>query len=488
MKKYNVFKVLLIALFAAIICSFLIPQSQLSYTGIEKGVITPITFVDSVSNMLTSFSVFIATFVYILCIGIFYTILKKTEKYDVIINNIAAKFKNKKVFLIISVLVFGLLTAFTGELYATLFLVPAFIDVIKKLGYDSKTAILSTAGAIIIGSANSFYTNYANQILATTVKTNVVLKVILLVGSLVALIIFTIFTSKSEDVKLKKEQTKKTLPIYIIAILMIVLLILGMVPWGTYFGFKGFSNFHAAIVDFKLFKVSIFNALVGSTLTAFGEWTIYSLLVMLLFFSIVIAIIYKIKINDIMESFAKGIRKALPYGFIMILASVILVGVYNSGFFVTVINSIGKMKDSLLASTTLSGLSSLVYPDYTYASQFTLSTIAAVISKKAIFATLAIVFQLIYSLVLLISPTSIIMLMALRYEDVRYKDWVKYIYKFFLALLIVYLIVIMIIGGKFVKTISYVVLAVLVVILALFIILDKTRKPKVKEPKKTKKK
>ena len=488
MKKYNVFKVLLIALFAAILCSFVIPKSQIGYTGIERGLINPITFVDSVSNGLTSFSVFISSFVYILTIGILYTIIKKTGKYDEIITNTAAKFKNKKVFIIISILTFGLLTSVVGDIYALLFLVPAFIDVAKKLGYDSKASILSTVGAIVLGSAGSLYTNYANQILATTVSTNIIVKLIVLVISLVALILFVVLGSKPSDTKLEKKKVKKGLPITIAFDVILVLLILGMVPWNAYFGFDGFANFHKSIVEFKLFKISVFNAIIGTTLVAFGQWTIYSLTVLLLVVSVVLAIIYKIGMDDFLESISQGIRKSLPYAMILIIANIILVGVYNSGFFITVIDSLGKMKDSVVSSITLSGLSALVYPDYSYASQFTLSTLAAVISKKAFFATLAIIFQAVYSLVLLVSPTSVLLLMALRYEQVSYKDWFKYIGKFFLGLLIIFFIIIIIIGGRYVKAISYVVLGVLVVIEALLFVLCINKKGRKNKKEVTKKK
>ena len=481
MKKYNVFKVLLFALLGAIIASFVLPKSQIGYTGIEKGVINPITFVDTISNGLTSFSVFIGNFILILSIGIFYSVLKKTEKYDVIINNTACKFKkNKKAFIILTVIIFGFLTAVIGDVYAVLFMVPAFIDTSKKLGYDSKTSILITVGSILLGLSSSLYTNYTNQILALKVSTNIFVKVITLVVSLLLVILYAIFKSKPEDVKLEKEEAKKTLPISIIFDVMIVLTILGMVSWKSYFNFNGFSDFHNNIIGFKLFKVSLFNALVGTTVTAFGEWSVYSLIVLLLIMSVIISIIYRSKIDGLFDSFANGIKKALPYGLILIIANTILVGVYNSGFFVTAIKSIGSMKDSILSTLTISSLSSLVYPDYTYASQFTLSTIATIISKKAIFASIGLIFQLVYSLMLLISPTSIVLLMALKYEDVRYKDWFKYIYKFLLGLLIIFFIVVIIISSKYIRPISYIVLAVLIVIFVLLFILSLSKKKNVK--------
>ena len=490
MKKYNVFKVLLIALFVAIICSFLIPQSKVGYTGIEKGMINPITFIDSVSNGLTSFSVFIASFVYIISIGIFYSVLKKSGKYDVVINNTAFKFKNrKKAFLIISILTLGFLTAVIGDVMPALIFVPAFIDIARKLGFDSKKAILSTVGAVIIGSANSLYTNYTNQILATTVSTNIIVKVIALFVSFIVLVLFAIFGKKPEEVKLEKENVKKGSLISIAFDIILVLIIIGMVNWKAYFGFEGFSKFHTSVIEFKLFKISVFNALLGTSLVAFGEWTIYSLIVLLIVVSVILALIYKVGFDGLFESISNGVRKSLPYAMILILANVILVGVYNSGFFITIISSIAKMKDQVLSCTTISALSALVYPDYTYANQFTLSTLSILVTKKALFSVFAITFQLIYSLMLLISPTSVLVLMALRYEDVRYKDWFKYIYKLFLGLLIIFFMIIMIVGGKYIRTVSYIVLAVLIVILVLFVVLCLTKKNvKVEAKKETAKK
>ena len=475
MKKYNVFKVLILTLLAAIVVSFLIPQSQLGYSGIEKGVIHPITLWDSVSNGLTSFSVFISSFVFILSIGILYSVLKKSDKYDAVITNTAAKFKKKGLFIIISILTFGLLTAVIGDLMPMLIFAPAFIDIAKKLGYDSKRAIAATVGAMILGFAGSLNTNYANQILGTTVSSNIFVKIIALAIALTLLILFTVIKANPKDTKLEKTKVKKGILIPIVFDVLLVLVILGTVPWKTYFGFEGFETFHTTLTEFKVFDISLYNAVLGSTLLAFGTWTTYALTLLILTISVVLAFVFKLKINGLCEAISNGIKKALPYALILVLANVILVAVYNSGFFITVIDSIGKMNDKILSGTTVSALSAVAYPDYSYASQFTLSTISTVISNTDIKLILGVIFQLIYSLVLLVSPTSIIMLMALRYEDVRYKDWIKYIYKFFLALLIIFFVIIMIVAHQYIKTVSYIVLAVLVVILVLFVILSLTK-------------
>ena len=489
MKKYNIFKVLLLVLAAAIIVSFLIPSSTIGYytSGIEKGTINPINLVDSISNGLTSFSVFISAFIFILSIGVFYAVLKKTGKYEAVINNTAVKFQKKKgLFLVISILTFGIMTAVIGDIMPMLIFVPAFVDIAKKLGYDSKTSIASTVGAILLGSAGSLYTNYVNQIMSTTVSSNIIAKIVILVLGLVSLILFTIITSKPEKTNLEKEEVKKGLPMMIAFDVIIVFLILGMVSWNGYFGFEGFTNFHKTLTDFKVFDVSLFNAILGSTLSAFGEWALYNVIVLLVVTTVILSIIYKIKFDGLLESIASGIRRALPYAMIVILANLVLVGVYNSGFYTTIITSIAGMTDKVLSGTTLSALSSVVYPDYTYATQFTLSTITYTITDTKFYLVLAVIFQVIYSLFLLISPTSILVLLGLQRENVSYKEWIKHIYKYFLGLLIVFFVLIMVVGRNYISALSYVVLAVVIVMLVLFVVLSVTRKDTKKQVKKEK--
>lgn len=489
MKKYNIFKVLLLVLAAAIIVSFLIPSSTIGYytSGIEKGTINPINLVDSISNGLTSFSVFISAFIFILSIGVFYAVLKKTGKYEAVINNTAVKFQKKKgLFLVISILTFGIMTAVIGDIMPMLIFVPAFIDIAKKLGYDSKTSIASTVGAILLGSAGSLYTNYVNQIMSATVSSNIIAKIVILVLGLGSLILFTILTSKPEKTNLEKEEVKKGLPMVIAFDVIIVFLILGMVSWNGYFGFEGFTNFHKTLTDFKVFDVSLFNAILGSTLSAFGEWALYNVIVLLVVTTVILSLIYKIKFDGLLESIASGIRRALPYAMIVILANLVLVGVYNSGFYTTIITSIAGMTDKVLSGTTLSALSSVVYPDYTYATQFTLSTIIYTITDTKFYLVLAVIFQVIYSLFLLISPTSILVLLGLQRENVSYKEWVKYIYKYFLGLLIVFFVLIMVVGRNYISALSYVVLAVVIVMLVLFVVLSVTRKDTKKQVKKEK--
>lgn len=439
MKKYNVFKILTISILVTVVLSFLIPQTSFdNYGNLSKGSINPISIIDSFANGLTSLGVFLNAFVYILCIGIFYFVLKKTKKYDETITNTAYMFRNiKVVFNIISICTFAIVTAITSDVMPMLIFVPAFIDISKKLGYDSKISILTTIGSIILGSSASLlYTNYANQILGSVVTDNILFKIIILLITIVSLIVFTVVFGKTpEDTKLEKVGKKSVSFISISFDIILVLILLGMTSWSSYFGFNGFTELHSNIANFKIFNVSPFISLIGASVAALGSWKVFDLSVLLLILSLISAIIYRVKFDELLQSVAEGIKKSLPYALIIVIANIVLVNVYNSGFFYTILTGLAKMSDKLFSSTIISMLASFVYPDYTYASQFTLSTITAVASSTEFNVVLTLVFQAIYSLFLLIMPTSILLLMGLRYTNVRYKDWFKFIFKYVIVLL-----------------------------------------------------
>jgi len=97
----------------------------------------------------------------------------------------------------------------------------------------------------------------------------------------------------------------------------------------------------------------------------------------------------------------------------------------------------------------------------------------------------AVTYQAIYSLFLLVSPTSILILFALKKTDTRYIEWIKYIGKYFLVLLLADLIVI----AAFLKGFnsSAIIFMVAIVVLIAFIIVatkgKKSTKEEVKEEK-----
>lgn len=485
MKKYNIFKILSIVIILTMLLSYFIPGTMMGYTGLEKGTIMPVTFTGVFMNGVTSINALLTTIVYVLAIGIFYAVLNKTERYETLVENTAATFeKNKSLFVVITVICLGLVSLFAGDFMPMLIFVPFLMAVLRKIGYSKFSAISATIGSMILGFSGSLYTNFINQYLSLTVKDSITVKITLALVGLVSLIAFIlIFNRKpSKNVEIRKSTKKKMLPLYITFILVFVLMILGFVNWQGYFGFTGFEDLLTNIREAKVSDVSIFDAVVGNAAVAFGAWQAYHSAMLLIFISLIIGIIYKIRINDFVESIESGLKKALPFAGIVVLANVVLVNVYSSGIFYTMAIALTEKTIDIFSSSISGILASIFYPDYSYATQFTLSAIMNTQAKDYA-ALLAVVFQAIYSLFLLVSPTSILVLFALRLTETRYIEWIKYIIKYFLVLLLADLLVIAIFMNGF-TTNTIIFMIAIVVLFAFVLVLTKKNKKSVSESKK----
>lgn len=473
MKKNNVYKILIIAIIASIIISYLVPGTSISYGSVTKGTIAPVTFADSFINTLTSFSAFMTLFVYVLSIGVFYAILNKTGKFDTIVNNIACMFKKRRtLFIALTAFVYALLTMFTGELYSTLVFLPLSISIIRKLGYRKETSILTTVGSILIGGAGSLYTYHIIQMLSVTLKDTLLQRIILVAVALVFLVAFVlIFDKKPEPVELEKKKEKKLVPIYVSLGLILVLFILGFVNWEGYFGFKGFSTFLENIRDFKLFKVSVFDSIIGSSssIVAFGTWQVYHGAILITFIAFIIGLINRIKIRELFSAAFEGLKEAFTYGLIVVLANVVLVNIFTSGAFYTIVMGITKNAVDMSTGTLSSVIAAIAYPDYSYATQFTLTSILNS-SASGYESLISVLYQAVYCVTLLVSPTSILLLLALRYTETKYTEWIKYIFKFF----VVFAITVSVVLTLLLKPIDAVsIVALILLIIAIGIIIYK---------------
>ena len=339
MKKHNIFKVLTIVILLSMVLSYFIPSSSIGYAGIEKGTILPVTFANMFSNSITAVNALITTIMYVLVIGIFYFVLKKTNRYETLVENTASVFDtNRGLFIVITVFGLGLVTLFSGDILPMLIFVPFLFDVLSKLGFNKFSSILATIGSIILGFSGSTYTYYINQYLSLTVKDNFAAKLTVGLVGLVSIVAFILVFNKNRKLngEVRKSTMKKMIPLYVTFILLFVFVILGFVNWKGYFGYEGFEKFYESLREAKVSEVSIIDAILGTSVAPFGTWQSYNFATLVLFTSIVLALIYKLKINDFFDAVGEGLKKAFPYAVIVTLANIVLVNVYSSGIFYTI--------------------------------------------------------------------------------------------------------------------------------------------------------
>mgnify|MGYP004657578345 CR=1 FL=1 len=480
-KKYGLFKVLSILLLLVVIASYCIKGRQGSISYLALG--------DVFLNYIQSFYYFFDTIIFILIVGGFYGFLNKVPAYkqmiEIISNKISSKEK-EKVFVIIMTIVFALLASLTGLNTVLLLFIPFVVSIILLLGYDKLVALSTTIGGVLVGyiggifltfkdASNQYASSYTTFDKLVGLKdnwSNLFPKILLLVVA-VALLIYTILSHikkndsekyhltkhdslfiESKEKEEKKEKTKKKVllwPLGLIFGLLLIILVLGYLPWSDLFGIKCFNNFHTWLTGLKIGKYEVFTSLISGSITAFGTWGNLGNFMMAVFFVVIfifiLMLIYKIKFEDAMDGFIYGMKKMLPAAMIAGLAYCILVCSYNNGFIETMITNASKsFGDNAIINSLITILGSVLNVDTYYVTAGVFTSMVSALPDKANLSVYAVMFQSLYGLVQLIGPTSILLIVGLSYLEVPYKTWLKYIWRFIVELLIIILIVLMIVS------------------------------------------
>lgn len=473
MKKHSLLKSLGILLLVILILTYFIPA--------RAGTVKYLPFGDIVTNYIQVYYYFFDTVVYILAIGAFYGVLNKTPAYKKLLDSIVKKMKpagKKAIF--ITMIIFAVLTALTGITLPLLLFVPFVISIILLLGYDKLVAITSTVVAILVGFIGGIFVTFrdpnAYSYSAITFEsfvsidkfTNIFPQLLLLLLGVALLILFVSKHLKdTEEKKVKYElngendlliaevkgnyKDIKTWPLITIISILLVLLILGLVPWNNLFGITIFEDFHTTISELNIKEFYIFTSIISTIFEAFGNWgelgSFMMEIVILLIATLIIKIVYKVKFDEVIEGISEGAKKMLPTAALMMIAYCILVCVYNNGFIETLITKASKGNDINLAiSSLISILGSLLHVDLYYTVAGVFSPILATITDEAMLQVFALSFQSIYGIVSIIAPTSIMLIFALSYLDVPYTTWLKYIWRFVLGLFIIVFAILLIVA------------------------------------------
>lgn len=235
-----------------------------------------------------------------------------------------------------------------------------------------------------------------------------------------------------------------TWPLVTAFVLLFILVVFAFIPWSNGFGFNFFSDVTSNVLSFEIGGFAIFSKLFG-TINAFGFWTIIDLLLPMTLLILFLAIVYKVKFNDILKGFIDGIKRALPLGLIIILIYSCLVIVTYHPFqlviYKALLSGIDKFNvfGALLSSLTAL-LAGIFNVDPSYAFQSVLLYLTSVVTDSASYSTIGVIFQAMYGFGVIFAPTSFILMIVLEYLDIPYTSWIKAIWKFLLELLAILLI------------------------------------------------
>ena len=214
--KRRLLKVIGISFLIFVILSWIIPVGTYSNGELTTNGIDPVGLIDLFNMPVQSFITFVFYGVEFAGIGGLYGVMEKTGALEKVTDRMGRTFKGKeKEFLILTIILFTVLSSVTGLILPLFILVPLFAAVLFAMNYDKVTVLASTVGALLVGSVASTYgfniTGYTKYFLGLDMNNEIVAKVILLVILIIALI-FVVLTSSRKNVKkeLKEAKMNKT--------------------------------------------------------------------------------------------------------------------------------------------------------------------------------------------------------------------------------------------------------------------------------------
>ena len=397
---------------------------------------------------------------YLFVLGGFYGVLSLTKGYQKLVTSIAKKLEsNKMTVVIVSMVIFALLTTLLTNSLAVLFFVPFVISIMSKMKVDKLSSFIATFGGILVGLMAAPWgtegLTWFNYYVGTTITNGFKLRLIITAISLLLFIVFVVIRSKKLDKKdaassltedtfevaSLEEKTKKA-PIVILLAICAIVILLGYIDWKGTLGIEVFSKFHEWLVGLTIGEnTTIFAYILGSSAKMLGSWDIATLVAFTLVMSIIVGLVYRIKLSDFLTAFGNGMQKMLKPVAIYVAVFTAFVVMYMTPIMPTIANWFYGLTEgfNLFTTSLMAFIASIFQTDLGYTGYalgaYLTSTFA---DKLDLVHTIHIAM---YGMVQLILPTSGLLVLGLAYTKVEYKTWLKFIWKFAVAMLIILMII-----------------------------------------------
>ena len=469
MKKNNTLKVLLIAILFTYLLTWILPITYFN-SGLQTDVRYPAGLFDIFNYPTLTLYYFGTTAIFVLVVGAFYEVFNKTGVFRNVVDKIVKLFKGKDlVFFITIITLLSVIVAFCGLGFELIFLLPFVAALILSMNYDRVTVAMTFVGSIAIGYAGSLFaksvTGTYAEVLTTKYTDLIWFKVGLIVVG-IALLVFNIIRRnkkldiKKEDnkeylpekviIKTKKGKVKKSWPAIVIFDLILILMIMGTLDFSGAFNIDIFEKFHETVMNFAIKDYTIFAKILGSTMknSYLGAWSNNEFTTIMILATFVLAIIYRIKLNDLFDDYKDGFKKFALSAFLMVIAYTVLITTSNHPIVLTIIKPLMSITNGF-NSVTLSismFIASIFNIDVYYTSSAMLPYVTSIITDTSVYPLVGFIAQTMQGLALLIAPTSIVLLGVISYLKINYTTWIKNIWKLFLELFLVAFVLFIIIN------------------------------------------
>lgn len=250
-------------------------------------------------------------------------------------------------------------------------------------------------------------------------------------------------SSTDTVVKVKSKNNIKTWPFVLVFDLVVLILILSTFQWTDVANVDWFTKALDAVNDFKIGGFQIFAKLLGN-IQAFGSWSLgYEIPAMIVLATCFLAFIYGLKFDDFLDGIIDGMKRSMKPAIYMFLVYLVLIIVTFNPFQLNITKFFLNLTKGLnvITMTIIMAISSVLNIENVYVAQSQLPYITTIITDQTLYPLIGIICQSVYGLMMLIAPTSVILIGTLTYLDVPYTQWIKHIWKLFLELLLVLVVI-----------------------------------------------
>jgi len=469
--KNDLFKITGLMVLLAAVLTWLIPIGYFSNGKLEVQEITRVGIMDFLTIGIDTIKYFPTIIVFMLILFGFYQLLSKIPAYQNMTATIAKKLKGKEIiFSIVTSFVVAVITGFvsnsinsalTGCFVALTFL-PFIITICSKMKLDKISTFATTFGGFLIGIMGSlFSTNLVGlnvSAFGLAYNKGILIRAILFALTFVVFNVFNVLhmrkalkdkkAEQTEDIfanEITEKNSKSSIPLIIVLAITAIVIILGYIAWGTIFEHTWPTDALTWIKEVTILDHNIFSYILGNV-TAFGTWDISNISIILLIATLIIKVIYSINLDDVLKSFGEGFKKSGKVIIITLLVYMVLVISVMYPVLPTISNWIVELTDSFNVFTAyiVSLLNALFGVEYQYVISLVGTHLAALYADNL--TVLSVIMQSAYGLISFVAPTSAVLLIGLSYLDIKYKSWLKYIWKFLLAMLVVTIVMALIIA------------------------------------------
>lgn len=472
MKKNSILKVVLISVGVAVLLSWLF-NSTTFQSVLTEGDPTQLGLFTIFTSLSGVVSFFAHVLIYLFAVGGFYALLHNIPAYRSLLDKIVKSFNGKEwLFIVISIVLIAVMTAMARMGMAVVFIFPLIAAVILLMGYDKITVALVTAGSVAVGLMGTVFSmpvlevqgDVPHQLFSMSILKDIlgvdvagatvewIVKLGILAVGIAILAFNTISHAKKnrntkniEPTALIPEATKKKesyWPLVIIFDLTLLIMIISFMSWSTVFEKSWFIDITSNINDIKIGSFPIFAKILGFV-PAFGNWTLNELTVLLFLSALIIAFIYRVKVNDFIQSVVTGAKAAFKPVLVVVLIYLIMVIALDSNYTLTILKPILNISKGFNIATmsVTAFLTSVLGVEIFFAAPVVLDYAVSLVDKTTYLPLVAVIWQAMNGLAMLVAPTSVILMGTLTFLKVPYGSWLKASWKVLVEILVVLLII-----------------------------------------------